>query len=230
MKIFIGFGYGPRDNWIPELVFPMVKAFGAEVVTGEDMQGEELSEGVQQRIRGCDGLIGFRTRRQQLQSGLWDSHRWVSDELALAIAARIRVAEVREKDVDLQGGLAGGRQWIPYDEATRDRCLVDLAMMLGGWTEGRSLDLQLLPVETARMIRPALGHAASRCTYKLVRGHWESDETEATVRPTPSGLIVHVREVPSDALVQVKVVAGGKVYTSEFVGPKSIGVTLQESS
>ncbi len=228
MRIFVGFGFNPRDSWIKDLAIPLLKAFNAEVVTGEDMQGQELSEEVQQRIRWSDGLIGFRTRREQLANGQWDSHRWVSDELTLAIAANLRVVEVREAGVDQQGGLAGNRQWIPYEESRREQCLVDIATTLGRWTQGRSIDLQLLPQETARLIRPVLANAASRCTYKLVRGHWESAETEAKIRPTPSGLIVHIPEVHPDASVQVKVVAAGRVYSSDYVGLKSMDVTLKE--
>ena len=31
IKIFVGYGYNERDSWIERFVFPLVKAFGAEV-------------------------------------------------------------------------------------------------------------------------------------------------------------------------------------------------------
>ena len=34
MKVFIGFGYNPADKWIIDLEFPLVKAFGCEILTG----------------------------------------------------------------------------------------------------------------------------------------------------------------------------------------------------
>ena len=228
MRIFLAFGYNERDSWIKDLVFPILEAFAAETVTGEDMQGDLITDEVRDRIRSCTGMLGFRTRRQELANGTWDSHRWVSDELAAAIALGVRAVEVRQTGVDPQGGLAGDRQWVSYDESKRDQCLVEIVKTLGRWGRGLSIDLQLLPQEAARQIRPLLARPGSRCTYKLVQGHWEPPDREAPIRPTPSGLVVHIPELPVDALVQVRVSAGGKSWTSDFVGVKSLGVTLQE--
>ena len=63
MKVFIGFGYNENDKWIEHLVIPLVEALGCEVVTGEEMQGERLSDGVIERISDSDACIGFLTKR-----------------------------------------------------------------------------------------------------------------------------------------------------------------------
>jgi hypothetical protein len=39
MRIFVGFGYNERDRWIRDMVFPLIPAFGDEVVTGEEAYG-----------------------------------------------------------------------------------------------------------------------------------------------------------------------------------------------
>lgn len=44
MKIFVGFGYNDRDKWIRDLVFPIIRAFGHEVLTGEEAYGDILPE------------------------------------------------------------------------------------------------------------------------------------------------------------------------------------------
>ena len=34
MRIFIGYGYNDRDRWIEDLVFPLLTAFGCDLVHG----------------------------------------------------------------------------------------------------------------------------------------------------------------------------------------------------
>ena len=157
-----------------------MKAFGCEVVTGEDAQGRQISEEVQRRVAGSHGLLAFRTRRGEPDSeGVYRTHRWVEDELALAIGRGLRVAEIREDGVDEQGGLPGDRQWISYSEAGRDKLLVELAKTLGDWVRAVNVNLQLLPPEFVDEIRPLLRAPGFRCTYTLLEGSRESDPQPA---------------------------------------------------
>ena len=50
MKVFVGFGYNQRDAWIKELIFPLIKFFDGEILTGEDIYGEVLTDGVRNKI------------------------------------------------------------------------------------------------------------------------------------------------------------------------------------
>jgi len=43
MKIFVGFGYHQRDEWIKELVFPLINSFDGDVISGEEIFGAVLS-------------------------------------------------------------------------------------------------------------------------------------------------------------------------------------------
>jgi hypothetical protein len=76
MRIFIAYGYNDRDRWIKEHVFPLVQAFGSEVVDGEGLYGEILSEGVKDRVNMCDALIGFATRRNLPDNPSGETHLW----------------------------------------------------------------------------------------------------------------------------------------------------------
>jgi hypothetical protein len=71
MKIFVAYGYNPRDEWVPNLVFPIIRAFGAEVVTGERTYSGTIPDVIQNRVRASDALIGFLTRRRSPAS--WGS-------------------------------------------------------------------------------------------------------------------------------------------------------------
>jgi hypothetical protein len=64
MKIFVAYGYNDRDRWIPDLVFPIIRAFDDEVITGEELQGEQITDAVRRKIQQSDALIAFATIRE----------------------------------------------------------------------------------------------------------------------------------------------------------------------
>lgn len=77
MKIFVAYGYNDRDLWIGELVSPIIRAFGDEVITGEELQGELITDGVRKKTQHSDALIAFATRRQEVGQNQWTTLRWV---------------------------------------------------------------------------------------------------------------------------------------------------------
>jgi hypothetical protein len=56
MKVFVGFGYNGRDQWIEDQVFPILRDMGFTVVDGKDMHGEILQSEVQSRIEQSDAV------------------------------------------------------------------------------------------------------------------------------------------------------------------------------
>jgi hypothetical protein len=231
VRIFVGFGYRPRNLWISELVFPVIRAFGDEVVVGGDLQGEQITEGVRQSIRGCQALIGFMTRRDPIgDTGRWTTHRWVSDELAHALALNLHVAEVREVGVDDQGGIAEDRQRLTYDEAARDRCLVDLVAVIGRWHRAaNSVLLQLLPPERIAEIVAIYRRPGFSCKYRLMIAGNEGQPTPAQLQPIKGGLFIRADGVPPDALIQVELEHGATSWISGFESVDAGSVVLQRA-
>ncbi|WP_428663054.1 hypothetical protein [Runella sp.] len=230
MKIFVAFGYNARDRWIRELVFPIIKAFGHEVISGEEIQGQILSEAVRANIRKSDGLIAFLTRRgENAENGIWPTHRWVVEELAIAIESRRLVVEVRETGVDPQGGIAGDRQRIEYDENRRDQCLVDIVTTLGNWNQNVQVKMQLLPDDFCTQIRPLINNPYLRCTYRLYIDNNESEEYPTKILPLPGGLSVQVFNVQRGALIQVKVMTNNAIWISDYMSTDSYSIHLQQT-
>ena len=82
MKIFVAFGYNPRDSWIPDLIFPIIReGFGSTVLTGEQTYTGTIPAVVSTKIQESDALIAFATRRDQLVNGLWTTHDWVKQRI-----------------------------------------------------------------------------------------------------------------------------------------------------
>ncbi len=229
MKIFVAYGYNERDKWIPDLVFPIIKAFGNEVITGEELQGEQITDAVIREIRQSDALMAFVTRRQKIDETRWTTHRWVTDEISHALAYKLFVAEIRELGVDDQGGIVGDRQRITYNEKERDKCLVDIVKTLGKWHSNDTVKLQLLPDECVQTIRPLLRNPDLRCTYKILNNDGElSDEIPTTILPITGGLFIHARGVPRLSLIQIRIDCSGKAWTSNFENIDSSGIHLQQ--
>jgi hypothetical protein len=228
MKIFIAYGFNARDQWIPDLVFPLVRVFGAEVLTGEQAYDGTISDVVTERIKDANALLAFTTRRgnQRLPDGSYETHRWVTDELAYALALNRPAVEVREAGVSAQRGLAGDRQPIVYEEAMRDRCLVEVAKAVGAWCRGVTLSFQLLPREFEAEIRPLLRRPGFRCAYTLLEDGRETPEAEAKVVPQPGGLFLYAAGVPLDALIRVQVQGGGTSWISDYESLSSRSITL----
>lgn len=227
MKIFVGYGYQERDQWIEDLVFPIIEAFGSEVISGKEVHGRIISEAIRNEIQKSDALIAFLTRRERTDDG-GNTHRWVSDELATALAFKLRVLEVREVGVTGQGGMAGDRQRIEYDKKNRDRCLVELVKAIGQWHRIASVQLQLLPRQFVDEIRPLLRRPGFRCTYNLIEGNNEISDNEANIFPVTGGLFINLKDVSRKALVQVHVEASGKSWTSDFEPIEQFRIHLVE--
>lgn len=105
MKIFVGFGYNDRDKWIRDLVFPIIRAFGHEVLTGEEAYGDILPEYVKGAIRQSNAIIAFLTRRPDHAGNPSQStHWWVLQELAIAEENDLLILPVREEGLELQQG------------------------------------------------------------------------------------------------------------------------------
>jgi hypothetical protein len=152
----------------------------------------------------------------------------VTDELAQALALGKLVLEVRESGVGDQGGVAGDRQRVTYEEERRDECLVEIVKTLGNWHLTNSVTLQLMPEECADQISPMLNNPRLRCSYRLLENGEESEPFETRIRRITGGLFVQARNVPRQALIQINVECDGQVWSSDFESTGSLGIRLRQ--
>jgi len=59
MKLFIGYGYNARDQWIEDWVFPLVRSLDFEVESGKPIEGEHLRDAVRARVETPRAAICF---------------------------------------------------------------------------------------------------------------------------------------------------------------------------
>lgn len=228
MKIFVGYGFHPRDAWIPDLIFPLIEAFGSEAVDGGELQGQEISNGVRTQIERCSALIGFLTRRDPMAADKWTTHTWVEHELAHAQAKELRLLEVRETGIDPQRGMFGNRQPITYAEDQRDRCIVEVAKVLGRWHSLSTVRLKLLPKECSEELFPLHRSAELTCNYNImVEGDVEPPRAGRFI-PLAGGLSVEAKDVPRRALIQLHIKYRDKNWISNFESTDLLDINLRK--
>lgn len=227
MRVFVSFGYNERDRWVKELVFPVVKAFSHTIETGEDMAGQPIQAGVAARIERSQAMLGFVTRRGDPVNDVWATHRWVTDELAYALAKGLLIIEAREAGVDPQGGLPGNLQHLVYEEGRRDEFVRDLVKALGQWPRGR-VQLQLVGEDLEQLV-PLLRRPEFRCTYRFHKEDGdETDEMPTRIVPITGGLFINIDRVPPRALIQVEITYLNKVWSSQFESLDSHNIRVFE--
>jgi hypothetical protein len=230
MKVFVGFGYNDNDKWIKELIIPFIEVLGCEVVTGEEIQGEKLSDGVKAKVKECDACIGFLTKRGAANAnGIFSTHWWVIEEMAVAFASNIRVFPIREKGIDPQNGINGDVQRYEFE----DRTLLMLEITKFVMKEKAQLaykTFMLLPQEFSDAIKPNLKFA--QCTYKFYyKGKYYEPEKTSIVR-MQGGYGIIIRKIPNEeASVEINIeFPGGNTWNSGFVSVGLINIELIKES
>ena len=218
MKVFVAYSYHKPDEWIKELIFPLIEAFDGEAVDGKEIAGQNLADGVVGQIEAAQAFIGFRTKRDpSLQTGDdgGGSHEWVTQELAAARANKLLRVEVRELGVKPHA-MSADMVHIEYDPQNREVCLAQLVPLLASWRSQMPVMVKLLPQTFVDAIRPLIGSQGYPCTYSYMDGAKVSKDQEGKIHRISGGLFMFVQGVPLDAPVVVTVVANGREWKSDF--------------
>jgi hypothetical protein len=200
MKLFIGWPYDAV--WVEEYVLPFVDSYGVKVLTGKELTGKVITDGVKQKIEEADAALFITTRRGNPdENGKYETSDWVLDEIKHANALEKKVIiEVREEGVEYEQKIYAERQYIPLDPVDRMKCLVELGKTIGQW-RGLSLKLKVTP----------LGDAADKQAFAI--GLRQRKSYDCSYRIRQQGKIIYENPGP------VEIVREGSdyfIYTDEF--------------
>jgi hypothetical protein len=218
MQVFVSWAY--EAEWIEDYAIPIIKSYGVEVITGKELEGQVITDGVKKLIKDSDAVVAFTTRREQ-NGQSWKTSDWVVDEIQYANALeKTRIFEVREEGVDYPNKINNERQYLIFPTDDRLACLRDLAKVISRWTV-MSVKLNLMPVEFISDIRTRLQNKKYRCKYTITRRGevlYERDNTR--ISREGAGLCIYVNDLPAeiftfpDAQIEVEVEAGDKWWTA----------------
>jgi len=127
MKIFIATGFDPLSRRRAKSVEESLRTLGIEVVYGDKLSGDRISDGVKKRIDESNCLIALLTRHEPKKSGGWTTHPWVMEEAIFAYAKKIKVLYVVEKNVAL-GGIAGDVEKVMFNPHSFETALPQILL------------------------------------------------------------------------------------------------------
>jgi hypothetical protein len=204
MNLFVSYAFNEDNRWIEELVIPLTRSLGFEVMTGRRMEGEIIVNGVDERMRQCRGYIGFTTRRQPLANGKFGTHQWVLDELSMARAMKLTVVEVREDVVEVEGAVDSYVQ-LRFAREARDKLLVQLADVLAHWPT-RTVRVRIEPPKNgADEFRRFVLRGGVPCRYQVQSRGRTISSGEVVIEPITAGFYVELEVPRDDVLVQLEI-------------------------
>ena len=215
MRVFVCWAY--EAKWIEDYAIPIIKSYGVEVITGKELEGQVITDGVKELIKDSDAIVAFTTRRDK-DGQRWKTSDWVIDEIKYANAIeKNRIFEVREEGVDYPNKINNERQHLVFPTDDRLACLRDLAKVISRWTV-MSFKLNLTPVTFISDIRMHLRKNLYTCKYTITRqGNILHQKDDARIKPDAvGGLSIYINDLPSeiftfpDAQIEVEVEADGK--------------------
>ena len=226
MNVFVARSFNDQDNSLVGEVDRILFSHGLNSVTGHDLGGDQLDEGVKRRIRECDCLIALATQRDQLADGGWTTHSWVVNEFDYAKAQGMDAIAVVEEGVDWSGMYAGHER-IDLDRATPSIALLRLSKTIGVWKEkaGETWPLQILPEELAERLSPVA--AGVTIQYQTVDrgdyGKWR----DVNAVSEAGGVFLYINRMKDTQKVIVRVNTNQGNWQSPATA-KGMPVTLKE--
>lgn len=231
LKIFVGWPY--EVTWVRDRIVPLIETYGAEVLTGESLEGQVLTDGVKDAIKRANAAIFFTTRRGNADAqGNYETSPWVVDEIKFVQATnpRARIYEIREQGVTWENKIHDERQHTILAPGDVAAAMLHVAKAVSQW-RGLSYKLQLLPEELMRTLRPRLAQRKYACSYALR----ESGQTVFGPEPVEvvregQGLYVYLHQLPESdrTYVEINVQMGDDLWTCGGIQIGSLDVMLEK--
>lgn len=211
MNIFLAFSYREEDKLLAQYVERLFASQLVKPITGEHLEGGQLTQEVQKRIVASDALVALLTHRDQLLTGGWTTHQWVTDELAWARANGKRAIAILEDGINL-GGMFQPHECIPLCRANPLEAFIRLAETISGWKQdkGRMVKVQIAP----EIIADKLSDDNVTCERRFWKQGSYTEWQKVTPVPEPGGTFVYLDGVQDEHLVQLKADDDGKTWQS----------------
>lgn len=233
MRIFAGYGYNDRDQWVEQYVFPLLAALECEVIHGRVAYGGALPDEVMKLIRSADAMLGFTTRRESLGNDQYRTHDWVVQELLTAHSHEPRVpwVEIREEGVISPGGIldAADSQRIDYRQEDLAGCLIKIAQAVKRFHDlTRVTMIRLGPTPAAEQIGPLMDDPTFACSCQTLRGSVQLPARNVPFFPIKGGVFVQLRGVAKEDLVRITISARGRIWRSAYETVDTVDVQVKE--
>lgn len=226
MRVFVAYGYLPRELWVCELAIPILCDLGVRVLGGEEIPGKPIDAVVRESIESADALIGFLLRRRPNPDGSWAPSEYVRQEIEIANGLGLSVVQVVETGVTPPGGMLASMQRLAYDEATRDAFLVRLAHHIREWTEGEVF-IRLTPPALVRDLETNGIGATGRCEYEILQDGRVDRQGKAPILLLGGGMYVKLLGFRPGTYANLRIQANHRRWSTLGVPYSQPFITVQ---
>lgn len=240
MKIFVGWPY--EAEWVEHYVLPLIGSYGLTVLTGKELEGQPIQQGVKDKMKEAQAGLFILTRRDDPATcGAYKTSDWVIQEIMHANSTEMKtIIEVREAGVlDYPNKIHPDRQHIPLDPSDRLKLLVKLGQIMGGW-RGQSLKLKLSPGGISNdkqlfddELRRRLRDRKYECTYQVrQKGAIIHGPKGVEIVREDYGFYIYTDELPDsffntpDMYLEVAVTMGDEHWVCSGMRPNVLVATL----
>jgi hypothetical protein len=223
--LFLAFAFRDPDRQLAAHVERVIASHGLRAVTGENLEGQPLSQEVKDRIDRSDGLVALLTRRED-PGAVDGTHPWVRDELNYARGRNKDAIGLVAPGVVLQGMYAD-RENIPLDPNAPMNALLRLSETVGRWKHraGRPILIRVEPEEAAQLAAKENGVT---CKYRVYsEGQMRKDWTVITAVEEPGGVFMYVPDLRDGERVRIEVQYGDQVWRS-VAEPQWLRIALKK--
>jgi hypothetical protein len=216
MRVFVGFGYNPDEEWIATVVLPVLAHVGIEVVEGKEIPGMLIDPELERRIDTCDAMIGLLTRRgNPAPDGLYGTSAHVVSELEYACSRGLPTVQVLQQGVRRPATPSPNLQRLTYLSGQKAELLRDLTRHIRGWVDG-VVTIRLQPDHLARRLALSALQGTAFCDYTILPDNNPIQQRRARLRGAGGGLFFKVLGFRPGTQVQVSVEVDGATWASNL--------------
>jgi hypothetical protein len=235
-SVFLSYTYSPppefeeETNELVRSVRIMLEAMDIrQVLTGEDLGGQQLSAEVKERIQRSQALIALETPWKQLAGDQgYIASDWVRREFAQAETLNKELIAVVHEKVVLNSAFKD-REHTVFHPPDHTLVLLKLMRTIALWKRrlGCAHNVEIRPTNLSDIIDE--DNPAHLCEYRTVVEHDIGDWRKASFWHEPGCALAYLTGIPDGAKVQMRVKMGQVVWQSAFALLDRIELSRKEN-
>ena len=212
-SVFLSYHFDDEVKPLAKQLSRLTKSHDLEVVDGERLAGQDITQAVQELIESTDAMIVLLTKRDEGKT-----NQWVMHERSTALNKHIPFIALIEEGVVDKGPFTN----FEYIQFTRDKfleALLRISETILKWKVklGERIVAHLEPDEIVEAVRSNIGNA-DMVQYRFFDnrrgwGNWK----KALVKPQSGGVSLYLDGVNKDTEMQIQVTTNGRVWQSDVI-------------
>ena len=212
-QVFLSYHFDPHILQIARKFERLIHSHDLNVVDGQRLGGQALTEGVKKIIQRCDAMVLLLTEREQGQS-----NDWVKHERSTAYNFNIPFIAVIENGVGNTGPFEDF-EYIYYQSGDLVEPLLKISETIYKWKIeiGERIEAYLEPNEISNAIRENIDRdEIVRYRFFDQNIQW-SEWKKPIIKPTAGGISLYMDGVKKDSELQVEVRTNQRSWSSDVV-------------